>query len=99
VRRILSISAIAALLASLVPTHIFMSCGASSQRMTCHRTAGAAHHECGTMHKEMMHEEMTDEYVEQSPGQDDSSRQITASDLSSTCPMNCCLQFNSARER
>ena len=94
-RRLLSISAIAALLAPLVPVHIFMSCGASSQRMTCHRTAATAHHECGMMQKEMMHEEMADEDAEQSPAQGDSSRQITASDLSSTCPMNCCLQLNS----
>jgi hypothetical protein len=81
VRRISSISAILALLTSLVPAHAFMICHASSQRQICHRTAGAAHHECGMTHEE------------EPSSEGDSGRQIVAGDLS--CPMNCCFQLGS----
>jgi hypothetical protein len=84
VRRLFSISAIVALLTSLVPAHVLMICHVSSQRRICHRAAGTVNHECGMMHEQ------------ESSSQDDSSSQIVAADLQSKCPMNCCFQFNSS---
>jgi len=82
-RRLFSISAIIAVLASLAPTHMLMSCHANAARTVCHRTGTAAH----THHCEAMQEEAA--------SAEESWSNLDALNVPSTCPMNCCFQLGS----
>jgi hypothetical protein len=73
-----------ALVLSIAMPQISITCHQSRGRQMCHR-AGAVHqHNCGMMMP-----------AGEAAGSEDAGTKVSASDVSSKCPMNCCFRVNS----